>query len=95
MDGSYTTTVTTKDGVATLKNIPVGTYKITEIAAPEAMRCQIVRKSYILGKDKNIQVVMKNLKTVFTIEKIDAQTGKLSRVQNLRLKNLMVQKSAQ
>ena len=77
VDGSYTTTVTTKDGVATLKNIPVGTYKITEIAAPEGYALSNCPEIVYLGKDKNIQVVMKNLKKpVFTIEKIDAQTGK-------------------
>lgn len=77
IDGSYTTTVTTKDGVATLKNIPVGTYKITEISAPEGYAITDCPEIVHLDKDKNIQVVMKDLKKpVLTIEKIDGQTGK-------------------
>ncbi len=77
VDGSYTTTVTTKDGVATLKNIPVGTYKITEITAPEGYAITDCPEIVHLDKDKNIQVVIKNLKKpILTIEKIDKQTGK-------------------
>ena len=76
VDGSYTTTVTTENGVATLKNVPVGTYKITEVTAPEGYALGDCPQTVYLGKDKNIQVVMKNLKkTVLTIEKIDGQTG--------------------
>lgn len=76
VDGSYTTTVTTENGVATLKNAPVGTYKITEVTAPEGYALGDCPQTVYLGKDKNIQVVMKNLKKpVLTIEKIDGQTG--------------------
>lgn len=76
VDGSYTTTVTTENGVATLKNVPVGTYKITEVTAPEGYALGDCHQTIYLGKDKNIQVVMKNLKKpVLTIEKIDGQTG--------------------
>ena len=76
VDGSYTTTVTTENGVATLKNVPVGTYKITEVTAPEGYALGDCPQTVYLGKDKNIQVVMKNLKKpVLTIEKIDGQTG--------------------
>lgn len=76
VDGSYTTTVTTENGVATLKNVPVGTYKITEATAPEGYALGDCPQTVYLGKDKNIQVVMKNLKKpVLTIEKIDGQTG--------------------
>ena len=76
VDGSYTTTVTTENGVATLKNVPVGTYKITEVTAPEGYALGDCPQTIYLGKDKNIQVVMKNLKKpVLTIEKIDGQTG--------------------
>lgn len=76
VDGSYTTTVTTENGVATLKNVPVGTYKITEVTAPEGFALGDCPQTVYLGKDKNIQVVMKNLKKpVLTIEKIDGQTG--------------------
>ena len=74
--GSYTTTVTTENGVATLKNVPVGTYKITEVTAPEGYALGDCPQTVYLGKDKNVQVVMKNLKKpVLTIEKIDGQTG--------------------
>ena len=76
VDGDYTTTVTTENGVATLKNVPVGTYKITEVTAPEGYALGDCPQTVYLGKDKNIQVVMKNLKKpVLTIEKIDGQTG--------------------
>lgn len=76
VDGSYTTTVTTENGVATLKNVPVGTYKITEVTAPKGYALGDCPQTVYLGKDKNIQVVMKNLKKpVLTIEKIDGQTG--------------------
>lgn len=76
VDGSYTTTVTTENGVATLKNVPVGTYNITEVTAPEGYALGDCPQTVYLGKDKNIQVVMKNLKKpVLTIEKIDGQTG--------------------
>ena len=76
VDGSYTTTVTTENGVATLKNVPVGTYKITEVTEPEGYALGDCPQTVYLGKDKNIQVVMKNLKKpVLTIEKIDGQTG--------------------
>lgn len=76
VDGSYTTTVTTENGVATLKNVPVGTYKITEVTAPEGYALGDCPQTVYLGIDKNIQVVMKNLKKpVLTIEKIDGQTG--------------------
>ena len=76
VDGSYTTTVTTENGVATLKNVPIGTYKITEVTAPEGYALGDCPQTVYLGKDKNIQVVMKNLKKpVLTIEKIDGQTG--------------------
>ena len=76
VDGSYTTTVTTENGVATLKNVPVGTYKITEVTAPEGYALGDCPQTVYLGKDQNIQVVMKNLKKpVLTIEKIDGQTG--------------------
>lgn len=76
VDGSYTTTVTTENGVATLKNVPVGTYKITEVTAPEGYALGDCPQTVYLGKDKNIQVVMKNLKKpILTIEKIDGQTG--------------------
>lgn len=76
VDGSYTTTVTTENGVATLKNLPVGTYKITEVTAPEGYALGDCPQTVYLGKDKNVQVVMKNLKKpVLTIEKIDGQTG--------------------
>lgn len=76
VDGDYTTTVTTEDGVATLQNVPVGTYKITEVVAPEGYALSDCPQTVYLGKDKNIQVVMKNLKKpVLTIEKIDGQTG--------------------
>ena len=76
VDGSYTTTVTTENGVATLKNVPVGTYKITEVTAPEGYALGDCPQTVYLGKDKNIQAVMKNLKKpVLTIEKIDGQTG--------------------
>ena len=76
IDGDYTTTVTTEDGVATLQNVPVGTYKITEVVAPEGYALGDCPQTVYLGKDKNIQVVMKNLQTpVLTIEKIDGQTG--------------------
>ena len=76
VDGDYTTTVTTENGVATLENIPVGTYKITEVTAPEGYTLGDCPQTVYLGKDKNIQVVMKNLKKpVLTIEKIDGQTG--------------------
>lgn len=76
VDGSYTTTVTTENGVATLKNVPVGTYKITEVTAPEGYALGDCPQTVYLGKDKNIQVIMKNLKKpVLTIEKIDGQTG--------------------
>lgn len=76
VDGSYTTRVTTENGVATLKNVPVGTYKITEVTAPEGYALGDCPQTVYLGKDKNVQVVMKNLKKpVLTIEKIDGQTG--------------------
>ena len=76
VDGSYTTTVTTENGVATLKNVPVGTYKITEVTEPEGYALGDCPQTVYLGKDKNVQVVMKNLKKpVLTIEKIDGQTG--------------------
>ena len=76
VDGSYTTAVTTENGVATLKNVPVGTYKITEVTAPEGYALGDCPQTVYLGKDKNVQVVMKNLKKpVLTIEKIDGQTG--------------------
>ena len=76
VDGSYTTTVTTENSVATLKNVPVGTYKITEVTAPKGYALGDCPQTVYLGKDKNIQVVMKNLKKpVLTIEKIDGQTG--------------------
>ena len=76
VDGSYTTTVTTENGVATLKNVTVGTYKITEVTAPEGYALGDCPQTVYLGKDKNVQVVMKNLKKpVLTIEKIDGQTG--------------------
>lgn len=76
VDGSYTTTVTTENGAATLKNVPVGTYKITEVTAPEGYALGDCPQTVYLGKDKNVQVVMKNLKKpVLTIEKIDGQTG--------------------
>ncbi|SHK53271.1 SpaA isopeptide-forming pilin-related protein [Anaerotignum lactatifermentans] len=76
VDGSYTTTVTTENGVATLKNVPVDTYKITEVTAPEGYALGDCPQTVYLGKDKNVQVVMKNLKKpVLTIEKIDGQTG--------------------
>lgn len=76
VDGSYTTTVTTENGVATLKNVLVGTYKITEVTAPEGYALGDCPQTVYLGKDKNVQVVMKNLKKpVLTIEKIDGQTG--------------------
>ena len=76
VDGSYTTTVTTENGVATLKNVPVGTYKITEVTEPEGYALGDCPQTVYLGKDKNIQVIMKNLKKpVLTIEKIDGQTG--------------------
>ena len=76
VDGSYTTTVTTENGVATLKSVPVGTYKITEVTAPEGYALGDCPQTVYLGKDKNVQVVMKNLKKpVLTIEKIDGQTG--------------------
>ena len=76
IDGDYATTVETKGGTVNLKNLPVGSYKITELAAPEGYVVDSCPGTVYLGKDKSIQYVAYNLKApVLTIEKIDKQTG--------------------
>lgn len=77
VDGDYSADVTTKNGVATLENIPAGSYKITEKSAPEGYVVDGCPDSVSIGKNESKQHIVYNLKKpVLTIEKIDAQTGK-------------------
>lgn len=76
VDGDYSADVTTNNGVATLKNIPVGSYKITEKSAPEGYVVDGCPDSVSIGENESKQHIIYNLKKpVLTIEKIDAQTG--------------------
>lgn len=76
IDGSYSTDVTTTNGVATIKNIPVGSYKITEKSAPEGYVVANCPDSVYIGKDESKQIIVYNAKKpVLTIEKIDGATG--------------------
>ncbi len=76
VDGNYTTTVETKNGAVSLQNIPVGSYKITELSAPEGYVLDGCAGTIYMGENESKQYIAYNLKTpVLTIEKIDGQTG--------------------
>ncbi len=76
VDGGYSDDVTTNNGVATLKNIPVGSYKITEKSAPEGYVVDGCPASVYIGENESKQHIVYNLKKpVLTIEKIDGETG--------------------
>lgn len=75
-DGDYTTDVTTENGVAALTNLPVGSYRVTEVQAPEGYIVDSCPTDISLGKGESKQLTLFNLKKpVLTIEKIDGQTG--------------------
>lgn len=62
--------------MATIKNIPVGSYKITEKSAPEGYVVANCPDSVYIGKDESKQIIVYNAKKpVLTIEKIDGATG--------------------
>lgn len=76
IDGSYTHQGMTSNGILSLKELPVGTYKITEITAPKGYVKNECPTSVYLEAGKNIQVVIQNTKKPqLTIEKIDGQSG--------------------
>lgn len=76
INGSYSTAVETKNGIAELKNLPVGSYKITEKSAPEGYVLDTTPGTIYLGKNESKQYIAYNLKApVLTIEKDDAKTG--------------------
>ena len=75
-DGDFTTDVTTANGVASLTDLPVGSYRVTEIQAPEGYVKDDCPQDIYLGKGESKQLPIFNLKKpVLTIEKIDGQTG--------------------
>lgn len=76
IDGDYSTDATTNNGVVTLKDIPVGSYKITEKSAPEGYVVDACPGSVYIGKNESKQYIAYDLKKpVLNIEKIDGQTG--------------------
>lgn len=75
-DGSYQKDVTTANGVATLTDLPVGSYRVTETQAPEGYVKDDCPQDIYLGKGESKQLTVFNYKKpVLTIEKIDGQTG--------------------
>ena len=75
-DGDYQMDVTTVNGVATLTDLPVGSYRVTEVQAPEGYVVDGCPTDIALGKGESKQLTLFNLKKpVLTIEKIDGQTG--------------------
>ena len=75
-DGDFTTDVTTANGVASLTDPPTGSYRVTEIQAPEGYVKDDCPQDIYLGKGESKQLTIFNLKKpVLTIEKIDGQTG--------------------
>lgn len=75
-DGDFTTDVTTANGVASLTDLPTGSYRVTEIQAPEGYVKDDCPQDIYLGKGESKQLTIFNLKKpVLTIEKIDGQTG--------------------
>ena len=76
INGSYSTSVETKNGIAELKNLPVGSYKITEKSAPEGYVLDTTPGTIYLGENESKQYIAHNLKApTLTIEKDDAKTG--------------------
>ena len=77
IDGAYTADVTTQSGIINLKDLPVGSYKITEKSAPEGYVLDSTPGAIYLGEGEAKTYYAYNLKTpTLTIEKIDGQTGK-------------------
>lgn len=75
-DGDFTTDITTANGVASLTDLPTGSYRVTEIQAPEGYVKDDCPQNIYLGKGESKQLTIFNLKKpVLTIEKIDGQTG--------------------
>ena len=76
INGSYSTSVDTKNGIAELKNLPVGSYKITEKSAPEGYILDSTPGTIHLGENESKQYIAYNLKApILTIEKDDEKTG--------------------
>ncbi|MDL2248991.1 hypothetical protein LJB89_04795, partial [Tyzzerella sp. OttesenSCG-928-J15] len=68
--------VTTTNGIVSLKDLPVGSYKITEVSAPNGYVMDSEPVTVYLAKGESRTTYLYNLKApVLTIEKIDAQTG--------------------
>ena len=76
INGSYTTTVQTENGIVTLKDLPVGSYKISEQSSPEGYVLDDTPETIYLGENESKQVIIRNLKApVLTIEKDDDLTN--------------------
>ena len=76
ISGSYSEYVTTSGGTISIKDLPVGSFKITETSAPTGYVIDSTPETVHLGAGESHTVYMYNLKApVLTIEKIDAQTG--------------------
>lgn len=75
-DGSYKTDITTANGTATLTDLPVGSYRVSEVQAPEGYVKDDCPQDIYLGKGESKQLTIFNSKKpVLTIEKIDGKTG--------------------
>jgi len=76
INGSYSEYVTTTGGTINIKDLPVGSYKVTETSAPTGYVIDSTPETVHLGSGESRTVYMYNLKApVLTIEKADAQTG--------------------
>ncbi|MDL2248841.1 hypothetical protein LJB89_04010, partial [Tyzzerella sp. OttesenSCG-928-J15] len=76
IDGSFSEYVTTTGGTVSLKDLPVGSYKITEVSAPNGYVLDGSFETVHLAEGESRTVYLYNLKApTLTIEKVDAQTG--------------------
>ncbi len=76
IDGTFSVDVNTENGIATIPSLPVGSYTLTELQAPEGYVLDSTPISFYVAEDESKQLVVKNYKTPeLTIQKIDGQSG--------------------